>query len=136
MRSLDIVWVWPRGARQINKTMVFIHSLGINRVLPPKRPDLRKVLERPNNLGDLPDVADIVKSPLIKQVRYGDRAQLGMPRRAIHNVFRQLAQIIQIRLALLFEMIEGILGAAAGILTGGEVSFLIVRLERGIIVLD
>src|SRR5713101_6817941 len=95
-----------------------VSHLRVDLGFPLERPDIRVILERANNLADLPDVADVVKGPLIHLLRNRDGAQPSMGSRSIRHALGQSAEILQVQLALFLEMVEGILGAAPGILAG------------------
>src|SRR5207247_7781218 len=95
----------------------------IDLVLLPERAHVRVVFQRPDNFGDLLDVADVVKGPLVELVRDGHRAYRGMGSCTGGRAGGQRAQVLQIQLALGFKMVEGVLGVAAGILASREVNF-------------
>jgi len=66
------------------------------------------VFSRSHQLSDLPDMSQIVHGPLMQHLLQGDFAGLLVPRASFTGASRQGPQILDVGLALLFKMDEGI----------------------------
>ena len=89
----------------------------------------RPVFSGADQLGDLPDVAQIVERPFVQHLRQGDLAVLLVHRYAIAGAGGKIAEELDVVLALLLEMIEGVLGV--GIAIEIEIHLRVVGLELG-----
>ncbi len=73
---------------------------------------MRVILQSPHNFGDLLYMSQIVKRPLVQYVLYGNLTELRMSSQPVRRARRQLTQVLDIQLALLLEVIEGIFRGA------------------------
>ena len=77
-------------------------------VAASQRPGALQVLSGAHQFGDLPDVPQIVKRPLMEHLAQGDLTGLPMQRHAAADFRRQVAQVFDVGFALLLEVVESI----------------------------
>ena len=94
-----------------------------------QRTRARQVFARAHQFRDLPDVSQIVQRPFVQHLRQGDRAHLLVDRRALAGARRQVAQGFDVGLALLLEMVEGILGIHVAVQLQVELRVVAVRIR-------
>ena len=85
----------------------------MNRVLRPEWTHVRVVLQRAHDLGDLPDVAQIVECPLIQQFGYANCSQFRVLRVPLPGAFRKSFQEFYVVFALFLEVVERVLRIAS-----------------------
>src|SRR5437773_5292204 len=115
--------------RFIEPPIGFIGPSGFQVVGDGHRAGAGLVLASAGQFGDLADVAEVVEHPFIQHLRHGDLAVLLVKGEAIARAGGEVAEELDVVLALLFEVIEGILGV--GIPIEVEIHLRVVGLEFG-----
>src|SRR5215831_2108935 len=107
--TVSHLWA-PRGTSVfLTKPNLVVWS-GLQVIRRSHRTGTRLVFSGADQFHDLSNVAEIMKRPLVQHLGEGDLAELPVSRDTVTGAVRQIAKKFNVGLALIFEVIEGLLG--------------------------